>query len=222
LKPADRASAEFHRVILNILCELCDSAVNFFLLYIITVMIIETIFSTVDEAGHPNFAPMGIVWEDDVVTVRPYRDTDTCRNLLATGYGVANIADDVLAYARCALHGDVLPHFPARKVPGVVFEGTCVWRELEVISQAGPGDRAEVLCRIVHSERRKEFTGFCRAANAVIEAIILATRLDFNDEKSVDEMMIGFAEIVDKTGGASEREALQLVLDFIRKRGRND
>lgn len=184
------------------------------------IMIIETIFSTRDEAGNPNFAPMGLVWSEDNVTIRAYRNTDTCRNLLATGYGVANIADDVLAYARCALHGDVLPHFPAKKIPGIVFEGTCAWRELEVISRAGSEDRAEMHCRVVHSEQRKEFLGFCRAANAVIEAIILATRLAFQDRKIVAEKMEGFEEIVDKTGGANEKLALQTVQDFIRKAGK--
>lgn len=183
-------------------------------------IIIETIFSTLDESGHPNFAPMGIVWADDIVTVRPFRNTDTCRNLLSTGCGVANITDDVLAYARCALKGDILPYFPARKVPGVVFKETCAWRELEVISQGGCEDRAEVQCRVLHSEKQKDFLGFCRAANAVIEAIILATRLPFYDRKIVDEKMVGFTEIVDKTGGATEKKALQVVQDFIRKAGK--
>jgi uncharacterized protein len=183
-------------------------------------MIIETIFSTLEEAGKPNFAPMGLEWANDIVIVRPFRNTDTYHNLRSTGYGVANVADDVLAYALCALNGDVLPYFPARKVPGIVFENTCSWRELEVISNGGSGDRAEVRCRVVHSEKRKDFLGFCRAANAVIEAIILATRLTLLDKKIVGEKIAGFTEIVDKTGGATEKEALRVVTDFIRKAGK--
>ncbi|MBN2243893.1 MAG: DUF447 family protein [Acidobacteria bacterium] len=182
-------------------------------------MIIETIFSTLDAAGNPNFAPMGLEWGEDSVIVRPYRNTGTCRNLLAAGYGVANITDDVLAYARSALQGEVLPHFPARKIPGAVFTGTCAWRELEVASRGSREDRAEVRCRVIHSERRKDFLGFCRARNAVIEAIILATRLDFCDRKTVDERIAGFAEIVDKTGGAAEKQALEAVRNFILKAG---
>ena len=58
------------------------------------------------------------------------------------------------------------------------------------------------------------------AANAVIEAIILATRLTLLDKKIVDEKIAGIAEIVDKTGGATEREALRVVTDFIRKAGK--
>ncbi len=182
-------------------------------------MIIETIFSTLDKAGNPNFAPMGLEWSDTVLTVRPYRDTDTFRNLLLTGYGVANVADNVLAYARCALYGEILPHFPARKIPGIVFDGTCSWRELEVVSRNGSDSRAEVQCRVVHSEKQKDFIGFCRAGNAVIEAIILATRLSLYDRKIVDERIARFREIVDKTGGVTEIQALQSVLDFIRKAG---
>ncbi len=40
-------------------------------------MIIETIFSTVNEIGQPNFAPMGIVWGEEELTVRPFRQTRT-------------------------------------------------------------------------------------------------------------------------------------------------
>ncbi|MEJ2247409.1 MAG: DUF447 family protein [Acidobacteriota bacterium] len=182
-------------------------------------MIIETIFSTVDEAGKPNFAPMGLLWEDEYVTVRPYRNTQTCANLLSTGYGVANITDNVLAYVQSALYEAVLPYFPARIVEGVVFVHTCSWRELEVVSRSCPDDRAELQCRIVHTERQKDFLGFCRAGNAVIEAAILATRLAFLDRKIVDGKMIEFVEIVEKTGGAVEKQALQLVREYIGKAG---
>ena len=63
-------------------------------------MIIETIFSTLDAEGYPHFAPMGLLWGEEYMTVRPYRDTQTCRNLMATGCGVANVTDNVLAAHR--------------------------------------------------------------------------------------------------------------------------
>jgi hypothetical protein len=182
-------------------------------------MIVETIFSTVDGDGNPNFAPMGLVWGEENLTVRPYRNTQTFRNLQSTGYGVANITDSVLAYVQTALYDAVLPFFPARVVEGVVFLQACAWRELEVVSLSGSEDRAELQCRVLHAERRRDFLGFCRAENAVIEAAILATRLDFFDKKIVDEKMAEFEEIVEKTGGAIERQALQLVEQYIGKAG---
>jgi hypothetical protein len=178
-------------------------------------MIVETIFSTLDETGTPNFAPMGIVWDKEFVTVRPFRNTRTCRNLLSTGYGIANISDSVLAYVQCGLYRTVLPNFPARIVPGVVFKECCSWRELEVVSRNGSEERAEVRCRVRHVGRQKDFLGFCRASNAVIEAMILATRLHLYDKKVLLEKITEFSSIVEKTGDAAEKQALQMIESYI-------
>jgi len=183
-------------------------------------MIIETIFSTVDQTGRPNFAPMGVGWTDEFVTVRPFRDTRTYRNLAATGYGVANLTDDVLAYVQCGLYGVLLPCFPAEVAPGVVFQETCSWRELEVVSDGPPGPRAQVRCRVLHAGRRREFLGFCRGSNAVIEAAILATRLPLLGREAVSGSLAHFREIVDKTGDAGVRKAFELVEDFVRGESR--
>jgi hypothetical protein len=180
-------------------------------------MIIETIFSTLDEGGNPNFAPMGLVWGEETITVLPFRNTRTYQNLADTGYGVANLSDDVLAYVRCGLYKEVLPNFPAKIVPGAVFESTCSWRELEVVSKGGSEERAELKCRVVHRGRQKDFLGFCRAGNAVIEAAILATRLAIYDRKMVDEKLMYYMKIVDKTGDSVEKQAFCLVHDYVQQ-----
>ncbi len=180
-------------------------------------MIVESIFSTLDATGTPNFAPMGIVWGEENAVVRPYRNTRTCRNLLANGYGVANLSDDALAFVQCGLYKAVLPHFPATRVPGVVFQGCCSWLELEVRKQGGSEERAEFECRIQHKGRQHDFLGFCRAGNAVIEAAILATRLAFSGQAKANEDLNHYMRIVDKTGDQREKEAIRLVHDYIRK-----
>jgi uncharacterized protein len=185
-------------------------------------MIIEAIVSTLDESGAPNFAPMGVILNDQLVTVRPYRNTRTCRNLLSSSYGVVNFSDDALAYVQCGLYHAVLPHFPASAIPGVVYRETCSWQEMVVVSQMGSDERAELQCRVLHKGLRKEFLGFCRARNAVIEATILATRLDFCDPGIVSPRLIQYHEIIEKTGGVSEKQAFQLVRDFVKKRGSDD
>lgn len=183
-------------------------------------MIVETILSTLDEAGNPNFAPMGIVWDQEFPVVRPFRSSNTFRNLASTGFGVVNLADDILAYVRCALYDAVLPHFPAKMVPGIVFQGTCSWRELKVMSQAGSTERAEFVCRVVNEGRQRDFLGFRRASNAVLEAAILATRLPLASPDKVIRDLLRCGEIVDKTGDETERQALQLIRDYVQKRGR--
>ncbi len=180
-------------------------------------MIVETILSTLDPAGRPNFAPMGVTWGEEEVIVRPFRATDTCRNLLATGFGVVNVTDDVQAFVESAL-GDVdLPHFPASVVPGVVFGGVCYWRELELVSSGGTPERAEMRCRVVGRGWRRDFLGFSRARGAVIEAAILATRLNLVDHAGLPAVFAQHESIVRKTGDAAERLALQRLWDYLRE-----
>jgi hypothetical protein len=161
---------------------------------------------------------MGLVWEEDAVLVRPFRDTQTYRNLQATRCGVASISDDVLAYVQSALTGAVLPGFSAVTVPGIVFRGACSWLELTVVSQGGSDERAEFHCRVLHKGRQRDFLGFCRASSAIIEATILATRLPFCDRGDVVKNLNHYTKIVEKTGGENEKQAFQLVCDYIRKR----
>lgn len=127
------------------------------------------------------------------------------------------MTDDVMAYVRCGLYGEILPYFPAAVIPGVVLKHACSWKELEVISREGAGDRAELQCRILYTERRNDFIGFCRARNAVIEAAVLATRIPMYDRKEAEEKLHQFMEIVEKTGGENEMRAMKLVFDHVRK-----
>ena len=180
-------------------------------------MIVETIFSTLNENDEPNFAPMGILWGEEFFTVRPFRNTRTCRNLLANGYGVANLTDDVLAFVQSGLYKMELPFFPAKKVPGAVFQRTCSWSEAEVVAHEVSTDRAEIRCRVLHREQQKDFLGFCRARNAIIEATILATRLALYSPETVSGKLAAYKEIVEKTGADEERQAFRLVQDFVRK-----
>jgi uncharacterized protein len=182
-------------------------------------MIIETIFSTLDENSKPNFAPMGISWGDDSVIVRPFRTSQTCRNLLSRGYGVANLSDNVLAFVQCALYDEILASFPAVTVPGVIFQDTCSWLELEVVAIGGSEVRAEFRCRVLHRGRQKDFLGFCRARNAVIEATIMATRLDLCDRHRVSDILNQYMKVVDKTGSEIEKQAFQLVCKYVEKQG---
>ena len=179
-------------------------------------MIIESLFSTLGPDEKPNFAPMGITWGEVDVIVRPFRDTATYRNLLATGYGVLSLTDDVLPFIQTSLYRIDLPYFPAHSVPGVVLQGACSWRELQVLPVGGTPERAEVRCRTVYEGRLREFLGFCRASAAVLEAAILATRLNAHTPEAVHEIMQHYAQIVEKTGGDNDQRAFQLVEQFIR------
>lgn len=160
---------------------------------------------------------MGVLWGEEKIVVRPFRNTHTCANLLATGYGVANVTDDVLAFVEAALGDPSLPHFPAHRVPGVVFQGACYWQELEVIASEGNEERAEITCRVVYRGWQRDFLGFNRARNAIVELAILATRLHLLDPGSVMETLERSRVIVCKTGGETEMKAFVRIQEYVER-----
>lgn len=178
-------------------------------------MIIEAIASTMNRNGQVNFAPMGVLWEAQP-RIRPYRDTVTYRNLAATGEGVINITDDVLIFAQSALSGVTFDHFPARVIRGAVLRESCYYYEFVVRRVSEEGERAEFWVEVVSQGRLRDFLGFNRGKNAVIEATILATRIGLHDPHRIREELERLSTIAQKTGGPKEKEAMELVMEYVR------
>ncbi len=180
-------------------------------------MILEVILSTVSEEGIPNFAPMGVIWGEEEIVVRPFKNTRTFKNLASTGFGVASITDDVLIFAKTALEDFLPEYFPAKSIPGFVLKNCCFWRELKVKSLKEDKGKAEVFCQVVGGERIRDFLGFNRAKNAVIELTIMATRLHLHLPEDLESTLKKYEEIVEKTGGKNEKEAFSFVRNFIER-----
>jgi hypothetical protein len=178
-------------------------------------LILETLVTTLDAEGRPNFAPMGVEWGEHEIVLKPYRETTTFRNLLAVPEAVVNVVDEVLYYVRSALASASFPAQPAKVVRGVVLEAACSWRELRVRQSDTSEARARFVCEIVHRGVRREFLGYSRARGAVLEATILATRTRL---LPIEEILAEYRRlqlIVDKTAGPSEREAMGLLTEFV-------
>src|SRR6185437_5972989 len=162
-------------------------------------MIIESILTTLDEQGRVNIAPMGVDWGDDVLVIKPFLETTTFRNVRATRVAVINLTDDVLIFARTA-----------------IADAACSWREVEVVSIDDTPPRSRIETRVVHHGTQREFLGFNRARNAVLEAAILSTRTHL---LPADEILGDFRRlqvIVDKTAGPREHEAMALLTAYVR------
>ena len=178
-------------------------------------MILEGIVTTVSENGTINIAPMGPHVGDnmDRFVLRPFRTSQTYRNLKAHGEGVLHVTDDVLLLAQAAL-GAVDPPpalVPAAHVRGFVLQDSCRYYEFQVQSCDDREDRTRMEAAVVHSERLRDFFGFNRAKHAVVEAAILATRTDFLPLDEIEAEYRKLAVIVDKTGGAQEHQAFALL-----------
>jgi hypothetical protein len=179
-------------------------------------MIIESIITTLDSQGAINFAPMGVEWGEDVIVVKPFLETTTFRNIQATGAAVVNLTDDVLLFAQAAISNPQYPAGPATVIRGAVLEAACSWRELEVRSIDATPPRSRIETRVVHHGKRREFLGFNRARNAVLETAILSTRLHLIPRAEIETDLAKLQIVVNKTAGSREFEAMELLTDFIR------
>ena len=151
-------------------------------------LIIEGIMTTLAPgAGTPesrvNIAPMGPIVDDswNTFVFRPFKTSNTYRNIKADGQGVFHVIDDVLLIARAAVSsvhvGEDVRGQVARHVNGLVLSNVCRYHELQVTHLDDTQDRTTIVMKCVHRETLRDFTGFNRARHAVIEAAILATRL---------------------------------------------
>lgn len=179
-------------------------------------MILETIVTTTAADGRINFAPMGVEWGEDELVLKPYLETVTFANLVATRQAVVNLTDDVLLFAQAVISKARFPALPASVVKGVVLEAACSWREIEVAEADTSPPRARFRCRVVHRGFRREFLGFNRARGAVLEAAILATRTRLLPIEEIVAQLERLQVPVDKTAGPREREAWALLTEYIR------
>jgi hypothetical protein len=184
------------------------------------IVIVETIVTTVAEDGTVNCAPMGVEWDPvasgDAIVLKPFVETTTYRNVLATRTAVVNLTDDVRVFARAAISNPQYPTVPAVVVRGVVLADCCSWREIEVRSIDRTPPRSRVETAVVHHGTRRDFIGFNRASHAVIEAAIYATRVHLLPRAFIESELARLQVIVDKTAGEREFEAMALLTDYVR------
>ncbi len=182
-------------------------------------VILEGIVTTLDEDAAVRITPMGPTVEEGFrrLIFRPFKTSRTFQNLTRTGQGVFHVTDDVELIARAAV--DQLTALPrlaaARIVDGFILADACRWYAFRVESVQDELPRATIPCRVVGSATEREFFGFNRAKHAVVEAAILATRVQITDVEELRDALRRLAPLVQKTGGPAERRAFAFLKDFI-------
>ena len=160
-------------------------------------MIIETIVTTSAADGAVNVAPMGVEWGEEAIILKPFLETATYRNVVATRSAVVNLTDDVRVFARAAISNPEYQTVPAVVVPGVVLADCCSWREVEVRSIDSTPPRSRIEGAVVHRGSHREFIGFNRARHAVLEAAIHVTRLHLLSRAFIESELARLQVIVD-------------------------
>ena len=182
-------------------------------------VILEGIVTTLDAQGKLNVAPMGPIVEPSMseLILRPFKTSSTYRNLKVRPQGVFHVTDNVLLLARAAVHRwESRPEtFPAQKVEGRVIKDACRWYEFQIETFDESQERTRLTARVVHSGRRRDFFGLSRAKHAVVEAAILATRVDLLPRDDLMRQFQMLRPLVEKTGSGAEREAFALLEEYV-------
>ena len=182
-------------------------------------MILEGIVTTQNDRGEINVAPMGPIVDPSMssLRLRPFKTSTTYQNLKQRPEGVFHVVDDVLLLARAAIGqlddpGELLA---AEVIDGVVLESACRWYEFRIEEFDDTEERTDLLARVVHTGRRRDFFGFNRAKHAVLEAAILATRVHLLDRREILDQFAALEIPVEKTAGPPEREAFELLKRYV-------
>jgi hypothetical protein len=175
----------------------------------------ETIVTTADRQGRVHIAPIGIIAEGEGWIIAPFRPSTTLENLQAVPFAVANYTDDVRVFAGCLTGRADWPTVAADTVPVPRLAGALAHAELAVAHVTEDAQRPRFQCRVVHATSHAAFQGFNRAQAAVIEAAILASRLDFLPRDKVEREIAYLESAVQKTAGPIEQEAWQWIIDRI-------
>jgi hypothetical protein len=184
-------------------------------------MILEGLVSTLNVDGSLHLAPMGPTVDQQAgrFLLKPFATSRSGQNLRRHPEGVLHISDNALLFARAAIGAIITPpaHRPAERIRGWVLPEACRWYEFRILSIDKSAERIVMTADIVSEGRGQEWFGFNRARHAVLEAAILATRLDFLPLDQVAADFARYEVIVAKTGGPAEMEAMGLLIDHLRR-----
>ena len=188
-------------------------------------MILEGLVTTLSGNGVLNVAPMGPQFNDGEARfeLRPFDTSTTYRNLVETGCGVLHMTDNALLIAQCAIHQtpESLETVDAKAIAGKILNDCCRWFEFKANEIINDTQRKTFHCKIISRGKRRDFFGFNRAKHAVIEATILATRVEFIPIEEILDQFSRLETIVQKTGGNKELQAFSMLDDYVRQIGQS-
>jgi len=182
-------------------------------------LVIEGIVTTIGPDGQVNIAPMGPKVDRQFrrLTLRPFKTSQTYKNLVHHPEGVFHVVDDVLLLAQAAV-GQIEPvpiMLLSDHVNGYILRGACRFYAFKVDQMDDSKDRAEIDVSIVWDGRMRDHFGFNRAMYAVVEASILATRVHMLPRRHIEDDLERLRPLVEKTGGHREQEAFAFLKNYI-------
>ncbi len=183
----------------------------------LTSRIHEVIVTTLDEAGKPHSAPMGISEVNGYFLIKPFKPSSTYDNLKRHPQCTINYLDDVRVFAGALTGHRQWPTLPCRRIEGVYLEQALAHSELEITCFDDDDPRSCFYGQVVEEVTHAPFRGFNRAQSAVIEAAILVSGLGMLPEDKIRDEVRYLQIGIDKTAGDRELEAWGWLMDKIKQ-----
>lgn len=152
-----------------------------------------------------NTAPIGIIVENEnsVFAKAKLFPSHTRSNLEKGSFFIANVVNDAVLFALATFEDLGEEYFENLDPP--ILNGSLAFCEFEARLEGSIANLRLLRGKVLRNEVRAVNRGF----NAVIEALILATRLKFNPKLS--ERIRECYEIIEKCGGEREKLALKII-----------
>jgi hypothetical protein len=177
-------------------------------------LIHECVVTTLSPEGRPHVAPLGLIEEGDFWIAAPFRPSKTLFNLERGRKLTASFTDDARVFASLVM-GE--RDFPLTGIEDWPPRLSCALAhaELEISRVEEDEIRPRFFCHVRRTESHRPFLGMNRARAAVLEAAILATRLDRLTREKIESEIAYLKIAIDKTAGDAEREAWDMVMKKI-------
>ncbi len=180
-------------------------------------MIIETLITTENADGSMHVSAIGPEVNEELSQwrLKPFKSSTTFRNLQHKNRCVIHITDNALLLAKVVSYqaADV----EAKFIDGVgyLLANTCRAYALKIDNWDIRQDRAVANAHVFWHRELRPFWGWNRAKHGLLELAVNATRVSLLDEGEILGSIQNAKTLVQKTGGASEHDAIQMLEEFV-------
>ncbi|MCX7899535.1 MAG: DUF447 family protein [Methylocystis sp.] len=178
-------------------------------------LIHECVVTTLSPNGRPHIAPLGLIEEESFWIAAPFRPSTTLFNLSKNPQFTASFTDDARVFAGLVTGRRTFPLTDNERWPAPRLSCALAHAELQVDHVEEDEKRPRFYCKVKRFANHRPFLGMNRARAAVLEACILATRLDILPREKIESEIAYLKIAIDKTAGAAEREAWKMVMEKI-------
>lgn len=169
--------------------------------------ILETIVATRNADGSAHVRPYGLHRDGEDWLFMPFRPSAAIANVAAHPFLTASSPADVRVFAALVTGRPCGDLVPADRIPAVRLADATAHMELEAVSFSDDPVRPCYRCRVISRAFHGGEAGDNRARAAVIEAAILATRLDRLPAAEIEWSLAPLRTAVEKCAGPREAEA---------------